>query len=146
MKYLLDANVLSELVRPRPEPNLSEAVRVRVADCVTSSVVFLELWSGVALLGDTARGRVLQEGYRRMFGGGGLKILPFDADAAHWLAGERARLAAIGRPPPLLDGQIAATAATRNLTLVTRNTRDFDGFDGLRLENWFLSGNERNAE
>ena len=58
------------------------------------------------------------------------------------LARERARLAAAGRPPPLLDGQIAATAATRNLILVTRNTRDFGCVDGLSLENWFVAGKE----
>lgn len=142
MKYLLDANVLSELVRPRPDPAVAAAARLHEAACVTSSVVYLELWSGVELLGDTARGRYLRDGYTRMFGLGGLQALPFDTEAAHWLAGERARLAAIGRPPPLLDAQIAATAATRNLTLVTRNTRDFECFDGLSLENWFEAGSE----
>ncbi|WP_068636305.1 PIN domain-containing protein [Thauera butanivorans] len=137
MKYLLDANVLSELVRPRPDAVLAAAARTHEAACATSSVVYLELWSGVALLGDTARGRYLRDGYGQMFKGGGLPVLPFDAEAAYWLACERARLAAIGRPPPLLDAQIAATAATRKLTLVTRNTRDFECFRGLQLENWF---------
>lgn len=142
MKYLLDANILSELLRPRPDPRVAALARAHEAVCVSSSVVYLELWSGVALLGDTARGCYLREGYQRMFGIGRLQVLPFDTDAARWLASERARLAAIGRPPPLLDGQIAATAVTRNLTLVTRNTRDFECFDGLRLENWFATGNE----
>jgi predicted nucleic acid-binding protein len=137
VKYLLDANILSELVRPRPDPVVAALARTHEAVCVTSSVVYLELWSGVELVGDTARGRYLRDGYQRMFGIGRLQVLPFDTDAARWLARERARLAAIGRPPPLLDAQIAATAATRNLTLVTRNTRDFECFDGLRLENWF---------
>lgn len=137
MKYLLDANVLSELVRPRPNADLAAAVRAHEAVCATSSVVCLELWSSVAMLGDTARRRNLQEGYAQMFRSGGLPVLPFDAEAAYWLACERARLAASGRPPPLLDAQIAATAATRKLILVTRNTRDFEGFEDLQLENWF---------
>ena len=137
MKYLLDANILSELLRLRPEPAVARLVTRHEAGCVTSSVVYLELWSGVELVGDTARGRYLRDGYQRMFGTGGLPVLPFDSDAARWLARERARLVAAGRPPPLLDAQIAATAVTRNLILVTRNTRDFECFEGLRLENWF---------
>ncbi|THF65091.1 type II toxin-antitoxin system VapC family toxin [Pseudothauera rhizosphaerae] len=142
MKYLLDANVLSELMRPRPNPSLVATVRRHERDSVTASIVYLELWSGVEMLGDTARARYLREGYRGLFAPGGLPVLPFDAEAAGWLARERARLLASGRTPPLLDAQIAAIAVTRDLVLVTRNTRDFEPFEGLRLENWFETGNE----
>lgn len=136
MKYLLDANVLSELMRPQPQALVLAAVREHLPHCVTSSIVYFELWSGVERLGETARRKYLREGYAQMFRGG-LEVLSFDTEAAHWLALERSRLERIGRPPPLLDGQIAATAVTRNLTLVTRNTRDFECFEGLLQENWF---------
>lgn len=43
----------------------------------------------------------------------------------------------MGRPRPIVDGMIAAIAATQNLLLVTRNTDDFAGYDGLTAENWF---------
>ena len=60
-----------------------------------------------------------------------LPILAYDTRAAEWHARERARLAATGRTPPFVDGQIAAIAAVNQLTLVSRNVRDFTIFDGL---------------
>jgi predicted nucleic acid-binding protein len=50
---------------------------------------------------------------------------------------QRARLEARGQKPSFADGQIAAIAATQGLVLVTRNTSDFEPFDGLELLNWF---------
>jgi predicted nucleic acid-binding protein len=49
---------------------------------------------------------------------------------------ERGRICArIGKTLPLLDSLIAATAAARNYTVVSRNTRDFEGIEGLLLLN-----------
>jgi tRNA(fMet)-specific endonuclease VapC len=66
-----------------------------------------------------------------------LTILPYDREAAWWHVLERARLAALGRTPPFVDGQIAAIAVVHNLTLITRNESDFADFAGLEVENWF---------
>ena len=85
---------------------------------------------------------MLVRAYRDIVIGSGMQILPYDEAAATWHARERARLLGLGRPQPYPDSQIAAIAATRNLTLVTRNTRDFECFDGLRLENWFEAGKD----
>jgi tRNA(fMet)-specific endonuclease VapC len=65
-----------------------------------------------------------------------MPILPYDADAADWHAAERARLAFAGRVPPFVDGQIAAIAVTRGLTLVTANVADFRPFAGLTVIDW----------
>ncbi len=67
----------------------------------------------------------------------GLTVLPYDTTAALWHGEQRARLEARGLKPPFADGQIAAIAATQGLVLVTRNTSDFELFDGLQLLNWF---------
>lgn len=142
MKYLLDTNILSELVRPQPDPGVSSRTRAVETVCVTSSTVYLELWTGVEMLGDTQRARFLRDGYRSMFALGGLEVLPFDVNAAGWLARESARLRRNGLPRPMLDSQIAAVAATRELILVTRNLADFACFEGLRLENWFEAASD----
>ena len=63
-------------------------------------------------------------------------VLEYDQRAADWHAIERARLSAAGRTPPFIDGQIAASACVRDLTLVTSNAGDFQGFKGLRLRSW----------
>ena len=65
-----------------------------------------------------------------------IPILPYDASAADWHAAERVRLAAIGRTPPFVDGQIAAIAATSGLVLVTANLSDHQAFSGLQLTDW----------
>ena len=65
-----------------------------------------------------------------------LPVLPFDEAAALWLGAERARLAQAGRPLPRTDCEIAAVAKTNGLTLVTRNTSDFTGFDALAVVSW----------
>lgn len=65
-----------------------------------------------------------------------MPILPYDQTAAEWHAKERARLMAIGRPPSFLDGQIAATAKSHDLVLVTFNRTHFEVFRGLEFEDW----------
>ena len=63
-------------------------------------------------------------------------VHPYDLNAAERHASERARLVASGRTPPFVDSQIAAVAAVNDLVLVTFNTRDFQHFRGLRIEDW----------
>jgi tRNA(fMet)-specific endonuclease VapC len=63
-------------------------------------------------------------------------VLPYDEAAAAWHGVERARLDALGRPAPFVDGQIAAIAHVNDLVLVTVNTRDFARFKEITVENW----------
>ena len=64
-------------------------------------------------------------------------MLAYDEAAAQWHAAERARLSGLGRTPAFADGQIAAIAATQQLTLVTRNYGDYQMFAGLTVVDWF---------
>jgi tRNA(fMet)-specific endonuclease VapC len=67
-----------------------------------------------------------------------LPVLDYDLSAAQWHAQERARLSKIGKTPVFVDGQIASIAASKNLILVTNNVSDFQVFEDLDLENWFV--------
>lgn len=124
--FLLDTNVISELVKPRPEPGVTTWV-----DSIDESLLYLsvltlgEIRKGVALLQDASR-RVTLEAWLDIdltlrFAH---RILPIDrAVADRW--GRIAASASIAKSAlPVIDGLLAATAVHHDLTLVTRNTRD----------------------
>jgi tRNA(fMet)-specific endonuclease VapC len=102
----------------------------------TASLVIHEMYYGMHKL-DTGRVKHNLQRYLRMLKEQALVVLSYDQDSAEWHAQERARLAAAGKTPAFVDGQIAAIACTQRLILVTRNTSDFGGFKGLEMENWF---------
>ena len=103
MSFLLDTNVVSELVRPRPNPGLIEWLAGRDEDQIFLSVVTLaELRYGIARL-------------------------PVDDDVALAWGDVTAECAAQGRPIEAMDGLVAATARVHGLELASRNVRDFEG-------------------
>lgn len=135
LRYLLDANVLSEPMRPRPASSVVERLAECLDECATAAPVLHELEFGVLRLAGSRR-RVLLTQYLDQVVSR-VPVLPYDAEAARFHARERARLARRGRTPAFVDGMIAAVADTNGLALVTRNVEDFTSFDGLRIENWF---------
>ena len=134
LRYLLDTNVLSESSRRRPDPDVESRLDAHAHEACTAAPVLHELQYGLARMPDGMRKQELAGHLKWVLR---LEILPYDRDAARWHAEERARLTGRGRTPPFVDGQIAAIAATNGLTLVTRNTGDFDDFTNLSVENWF---------
>jgi predicted nucleic acid-binding protein len=126
--FLLDTNVISELIKARPAPKV-----VGWVDSVDESLLFLsvltmgEIEKGIAALPQTSRRRSLQAWLeaelRPRFAD---QILPVDEGVARrWgrLAGEVE--ARVGSALPVIDGLLAATALVHELVLVTRNSRDF---------------------
>jgi tRNA(fMet)-specific endonuclease VapC len=136
LRYLLDTNVLSEPSRPRPDAGVQSRLRAHRNEVCAAAPILHEMQYGLARLPNGARKRRLTR-YLDQVLRGPLQILPYDREAALWHAEERARLSLGGRTPPYVDGQIAAIAATNDVTLVTRNAGDFDDFTNLRVENWF---------
>lgn len=134
--YLLDANVLSEPLRPQPRVGVVERLARHEDELATSATVWHELLYGAARLPPSKRKRHIDE-YLAALAASSLVFLAYEERAAGWHARERARLAAIGRTPSSPDGQIAAVARVHGLVLVTRNVSDFEAFEGLRIENWF---------
>lgn len=138
MRYLLDTNIVSELIRPAPDPLVVQQYEDHAPGCVLASVVWHELTYGVARLPPGQRRTRLTQ-YLTEVIYAALPIVAYDAQAAAWHAHQRSRLERLGQPQPFADGMLAAVAATRGLTLVTRNTSDFVGYEGLLIEDWFAS-------
>lgn len=67
-----------------------------------------------------------------------LPILDYDLKTAQWHAQERSRLSKIAKTPAFVDSQIASITYCNNLILVTNNISDFELFNDLRVENWFV--------
>jgi tRNA(fMet)-specific endonuclease VapC len=135
LRFLLDTNVVSEPLRPRPSAKVLEKLRRHDGEVAIASVVWHELRFGAVRLADGAR-RAAIERYLADVVAISFPILDYDRAAAEWHASERARLVAAGKTPPFVDGQIAAIALVNELTLVTANKVDFDLFRGLRVQRW----------
>jgi len=132
---LLDTNVLSELMRPMPDPNVVRWLDVWPEwDVWISAVTVAEIRLGISLLPAGKRKALLLDIAEQVFQEDFHdRCLPFDCEAA----GEYALIVAErnrqGHPISVEDAQIAAIARTAALTLATRNTKDFSGITGLEL-------------
>lgn len=133
--YLLDTNIVSEALRPAPNPVVSHHLRQYAQELAIPAVVWHELWFGCLRL-PASKKRSAIESYLNTVVAKTMPILPYDSVCAAWHAAERARLASIGLTPPFSDGQIAAIAAVNDLILVTFNIQDFADFAGLELATW----------
>ena len=138
MPFLLDTNVVSETVKAKPEKRVLAWLEAQTP---------VELFLAAQTIGELVRGaRKVKEKARRerfeqwieqdltdQFEG---RVLPFDGPAAAlWgrLMGDGDRT---GRTPAAADAQIAAVAIHHDLTLVTRNVKDFERFDMTLLNPW----------
>ncbi|WP_099021951.1 type II toxin-antitoxin system VapC family toxin [Mycolicibacterium palauense] len=124
---VLDTNVVSELMRPAPEPEVLRWVDgFYVVDVFVTAVTAAELMCGVARLPDGRRKRelhvkleaLLEEDFRD-------QILPFDARAATHYADIVAAREGAGQPISMADAQIAAICRNSSAGLATRNVADF---------------------
>lgn len=123
MKYLVDANVLSEPTKPRPEPAVVAWLRENQRELVVDPVVLGELRFGVLLLPKGRRRSRFEEWFDA--GARRLACLAWDAETGLAWAELLARLRIAGRSMPIKDSLIAASALRHRLTVVTRNRADF---------------------
>ncbi len=135
---VLDTNVLSELIRPQPEPKVvawfGEQARSRL---FTTAVSRGEMMFGVLVLPVGERRRRLQQEVQAIFDSDMAgRLLPYDGDAADTHANFAAARRAQGRPVALPDAMIAGIALSRGATLATRNVRDFEGCGVTLIDPW----------
>lgn len=135
LRYLLDTSIVSAPVSKKPDAAIVRRLDEHGPECAIAASVWHELTYGCRRLPKGKR-RVALESYLRDVVRASFPILPYDEAAASWHGEERARLEALGRPAPFVDGQIAAIAHANGLILVTTNAKDFARFKELAVENW----------
>ena len=123
MKYLIDANVLSEPTKAVPHPIALEWLRTHEQDIAVDPIILGEMRYGILLLPKGKKRARLE----RWFDAGvqRLHCLPWEADTGLRWAQLLARLRTTGKAMPIKDSLIAATALVHNLIVVTRNRSDF---------------------
>jgi toxin FitB len=136
MSVLLDTNILSELLRARPDATMLAWVASQPANGLfVSAVTQAEMMLGARLLPAGKRRQRLEQALEAMFledfAG---RVLPFDSGSAADYAAVVATRRGAGTPISQFDGQIAAIALSHRLGLATRNVSDLEGC-GLALTN-----------
>ncbi len=124
---LLDTNVISALMRRRPEPKVVDWLDNQPAESIwTTAVTVFEVRTGLELLESGKRRHELEGGFEQLLeeeleG----RVQPFDHPAARAAANITAERQRAGRPVEIRDVQIAGIAKARRATLATRNTKHF---------------------
>lgn len=131
---LLDTNVISEPLRPRPSSKVLGWLVLHDAELALPSVAIAEVAFGIEKIRPEQRATRLATGldeWRRRFSS---RILPFTEDAALAYGELMGHAARAGRPRTVQDGMIAAIAKVQGAAVATRNMTDFEGF-GIDLIN-----------
>lgn len=138
MNYLLDTNVLSEVRRPVPNRQVLEWLEQVDEDRVHLSVISIaEIARGVRLLEDGRRKSALAQWLEvELVARFETRLLPVDAETALIWGDLQASARHAGRGLSVMDGWIAAAARRHQLTLVTRNIKDFAELGLPLLDPW----------
>ena len=123
VRYLVDANVLSEPTKIAPEARVVEWLRHNESEIAVDPIILGEIRFGILLLRRGKRRASLERWFDA--GIGRLHCLPWEAETGLTWAKLLAGLRAAGRAMPVKDSLIAATALVHDLVVVTHNQADF---------------------
>jgi len=134
MSYLLDTNALSEINKPHPNQAFMQWLdQVIASELYVSCITIGELYKGIELQPDTTKRKKLEQRTSEIMAAFEHRILVVDQNTAKLWAQLIARAAKKGRSAPVIDALIAAQCIQHQLTLVTRNTKDFEQFAELKV-------------
>jgi len=138
--YLLDTNIISELTKTSPNPNVIKKINELKPLCAISSTTWNELLYGVQIM-PSGKHKDYQESYLIDETQAAFPIIPYDIHSSWIQADIRSRLKEKGIIKSFQDTQIASIAISNQMILVTRNLNDFEPMQEvssvLYLENWF---------
>jgi predicted nucleic acid-binding protein len=125
---ILDTNVISELMRPKPSARVVVWVaKQRATELFTTSITEAEIFCGIELLAKGKRREGLLAAAEAMFGEDFAgRVFGFESETARAFSKIAARRRPLGRPISHADAQIAAIAQVRGARLATRNVADFE--------------------
>jgi tRNA(fMet)-specific endonuclease VapC len=135
MRYLLDTNICSYILKNRPASVKRKFEEVGAEHLCISSVVLAELYYGAARHPKSVIIRKEIDDFVSR-----LLVVAWDEQAANHYGAIRAALEKAGRPVGAMDMLIAAHARSMGATLVTNNLREFERIDGLVVQNWADQG------
>lgn len=131
MKYMLDTNICIYVIKHKPETVIKTFMLQEPDELCISSITYSELMYGVE------KSRAVEKNYLALsLFLSGITVLDFDSAAAQEYGKVRTVLEQKGTPIGAMDMLIAAHARSRELTLVTNNTREFIRIEGLQIEDW----------
>ena len=134
MKYLVDANVLSEATRPVPVAAVIDWLQQHEGDLIVTPIILGEIEYGIRLSPAGRKRTKLQHWFAS--GVQRLRVVDLDIETAHVWATLLARLKFNGQSMPVKDSLIAASALQHGLIVATRNIGDFQ-HSGVQLLNPF---------
>ena len=123
MTYLVDANILSEPTKHRPDAKVVAWLSANEKDFVVDSVILGEIALGIFVLPRGRKRAQLERWFEAL--ADRIDCLAWDAAISRRWAQLVADLRKKGQPLPVLDSMIAATALAHGLTVATHNVRDF---------------------
>lgn len=130
-KFLLDTNICIYLIKKRPAEVLDRFRQHSPKNVAISIITLFELEYGIEKSMHAKNSRKALSKFLSP-----LSLIGLDRDAVSQAASIRATLEKKGLPIGPYDLLIAGIARSRNMTLVTNNTREFERIDSLKLENW----------
>ena len=136
--YLLDTNIISQVINPQPNETLLSNIEFHTGTCCISSITWYELQKSVALLPESPEKTKLQA-FLIDYVQSSFSVIPYDIHAASINADISSKLSSLGKSAPVLLTQIASIAIANNLILVTDKKEDFnllkENFN-LMVEEW----------